>query len=259
MDQIVLNDRIIWHLKGKLMKRLLLVSVMAGSAAYSITAAADDDLDTLQNLAQGEFHSLTKDMGAALSYKSLAPAEALGITGFDLSLAVTGSKLDSVAIWEKASGGDSIPSTVPVPTLRVAKGLPFNIDIGAFYTAVPSSNIKMYGGEVRWAFIEGSTTVPAVSIHGTYGKVSGVDQLDFNTKSVDISISKGFALLTPYAGVGQVWTEATPKGVPLRKESITQTKVFAGLNVNFGLPNLAVELDQTGGVTSYGAKFGLRW
>lgn len=241
------------------MKRLLLASVLATTATYSLSAMADD-LDTLQNLAQGEFHSLTKDMGAALSYKSLAPAETLGITGFDLGLAVTGAKLDSVAAWEKASGGDSIPSTLPIPTLRLAKGLPFNIDVGAFYTAVPSSNIKLYGGEVRWAFVAGSTAVPAIALHATYGKVTGVDQLDFNTKSVDVSISKGFTLLTPYAGIGEVWTDATPNGVPgLRKESITQTKVFGGVNINFGLPNIAVEVDQTGSVTSYGAKFGLRW
>lgn len=238
------------------MKKLLVFG--AGTLAASLAVASD--IDTLQNLGQSEFHSLSKDLGAALSYKSLAPAATLGITGFDLGLAVTGTSLDSLATWKKASGGDSVPSTLPVPTLRIAKGLPLNIDIGAFYLAIPGSNVRLFGGEARWAFIEGGVATPAVSVHGTYSRVTGVDQLDLDTRSLDVSISKGFTIVTPYAGIGQVWTHATPVGVPLLKgESITQTQYFAGVNLNFGLPNVALELDQTGGITSYGAKVGLRW
>ncbi len=241
------------------MKKLLLVGTTL-TGALSGTLVNASELDTLKDLSQSEFHALSEDMGAALSYKSLSPANALGITGFDLSLSVTGTSLDSTAIWEKATGGDSIPSTLPVPMLRVTKGLPFNIDIGAFYTAVPNSHVSLYGAEARWAVIEGGVTTPAVSVHATYSKATGVDQLDLNTKSVDVSISKGFTVITPYGGIGEVWTNTTPIGIPtLKGESITQTKYFAGLNFNFGLPNLALELDQTGGLTSYGAKFGLRW
>lgn len=240
------------------MKKLLFVgATVAGT--LSGTAAVASDIDNLQSLAQGEFHALTEDLGAALSYKSLSPAKALGVTGFDLSLSVTGTSLESLATWDKATGGGDIPSTLPVPMLRLAKGLPFNIDVGAFYLAIPDTNLRLYGAEARWAFIEGGVATPAVSVHGTYSKVTGVDQLDLNIKSLDVSISKGFTVITPYAGIGQVWTNATPVGVPLRGESITQTKYFGGLNFNLGLPNIAVEVDQTGDITSYGAKFGLRW
>lgn len=243
------------------MKQQLLTGAAIASTVFSaLTPARASDIDALQNLAQTEFKALSEDLGAALSYKSLAPAAALGVTGFDLSLSVTGTSLDSLAAWEKATNDDSIPSTLPVPMLRVAKGLPFNIDIGAFYLAIPDTNVRLIGGEARWAFIEGGVATPAVALHATYSKVTGVEQLDLTTKSVDVSISKGFTVLTPYAGIGQVWTDATPVGVPqLRGESITQTKYFGGLNFNLGLPNIALEADQTGGITSYGVKFGLRW
>ncbi|MGC3981882.1 MAG: hypothetical protein QM808_11520 [Steroidobacteraceae bacterium] len=244
------------------MKKLLLTGTLIGTVALfsSASALAETDIDHLQTLVQGEFKGLTEDLGAALSYKSLAPASTLGVTGFDLSLSVTGTSLDSLAAWEKATNDNDIPSTLPVPMLRVTKGLPFNIDVGAFYLQIPDSNIRLYGGEARWAFIEGGVATPAVALHGTYSKVTGVDQLDLDTKSVDISISKGFTIVTPYAGIGQVWTNAKPVGVQqLHSESITQTKYFGGLNLNFGLPNIAAEVDQTGGITSYGLKFGLRW
>jgi hypothetical protein len=239
---------------------IVVAAVLALTATIPAHAA---DIDSLNNLTQGEFHALTEDLGAALSYKSLSPAKALGITGFDLSLAVTGTQLDNVDVLKKASNDSSVPSTLPLATLRLAKGLPFNIDVGAFYLAVPGSNIKLYGGEARWAFVEGGVVMPAISIHGAYSKVTGVDQLGLNSKTIDISISKGFTVITPYGGIGEVWTDATPMGdaatVGLSKESITQTKLFAGLSFNLGLPNIAVETDKTGGITSYGMKFGLRW
>ncbi|MGE0189742.1 MAG: hypothetical protein AB7Q04_10620 [Steroidobacteraceae bacterium] len=244
------------------MKKLLSNGALfaALSAPLLSTPAQASDIDALQTLGQAEFKLLTEDMGAALSYKSLSPAAALGVTGFDLGLSVTGTSLKSVAIWEKSTGGDSIPNTLPVPMLRVAKGLPLNIDVGAFYLQIPSTNIRLYGAEARWAFVEGGVATPAISLHATYSKVTGVDQLNLKTTSMDLSISKGFAVITPYGGIGQVWTNATPVNVPLLKSaSITQTKYFVGLNFNLGLPNLAFEADQTGGITSYGAKFGLRW
>ncbi len=239
-------------------KLLLAGATLTGTMLTSLAAASD--IDALQNLGQGEFRALTEDLGAALSYKSLSPAAALGTTGFDISLSVTGTVLDSLAVWEEATGDDDIPSTLPVPMLRVAKGLPFDIDIGAFYLAIPDTNVRLYGAEARWAFLEGGVATPAVSLHATYSKVTGVEQLDLTTRSVDVSISKGFTVITPYIGVGKVWTDATPVGVPLlRSESISQNKVFGGLNFNLGLPNIALEADQTGGITSYGVKFGLRW
>ena len=232
------------------------------TACMTAAPALAGDIDTVQNLAQSQFKDLSEDLGAALSYKSLAPAEALGVTGFDLSLAVTGTSLNSVEVWRQASGGDSVNSTLPLATLRLAKGLPFNIDIGAFYLAVPNTNIKQYGGEARWAFIEGGPVTPAVAVHATYSKLTGVDQLDLNSSSIDVSISKGFAFITPYIGAGTVHTNVMPQGSAaqvLRSETVNQSKVFGGVNFNMGLPNIALELDRTGDVTSYGAKFGLRW
>jgi hypothetical protein len=86
-----------------------------------------------------------------------------------------------------------------------------------------------------------------------------VDHLKLRTTGVDLSISKGFLMLTPYAGIGQVSVKSTPDAGGLKVEKFTQSKVFAGLNVNFGLANLAFETDKTGDATSYGLKFGLRF
>lgn len=238
------------------MKRRLAAAALIAAAAPAFAA----DINSIQLLSQNEFRLLSEDLGAALSFKPLIPSEALGITGFDLGVAVTGTKLKNDAILKKASSGSDVPSVLPVPTLRLHKGLPLNLDVGVAFSQVPGTNIRYTGGELRWAILPGSTLTPAVAIRGTLTRLTGVDQLDFDTKSLDISISKGFANITPYGGIGQVWIKSTPKGVPgLRGEDFTQTKVFGGVNVNFGLANLAFEADSTGGTATVGAKLGFRF
>jgi hypothetical protein len=233
-------------------------------AAFSVASPcfATDDIDNLQSLVQTEFKSFSKDLGAVLSYKAVSPAEPLGLTGFDIGLEVTGTKLKYSDIWDKASSG-SAPSTVPVPKLHVIKGLPFNIDVGAIYTKVPSTNISLLGGELRYAFLEGGVATPAVAVRGTFTKLSGVDQLDFSTKGLELSVSKGFAILTPYAGIGEVWVDSKPKAeaatAGLKDESFQQTKYFIGTNINFGLLNIDLDYDNTDSVNSYTLKLGWRF
>ncbi len=127
------------------------------------------------------------------------------------------------------------------------------------YSQVPDTNIEFFGGELRWAILEGSTALPAIALRGSYTATSGIDQLKVTTTGVDLSISKGIAMFTPYGGIGQVWTKSTPQGVPvLQEESFTQTKYYVGVNIFLGV-NFAFEVDSTGGITSYGAKVGLRF
>jgi len=229
--------------------------VVASLLAVSLSVAAKDI--NIQPLNQGEFRALSEDLGAALSYKPLTPTAPLGITGFDVGIAVTDTKLQNSAVFAKA-GADI--SNAAVPSLRVHKGLPFGIDVGVMVGAVPSTNIKLYGGELRYAIVSGGVAMPAIGVRGSYTKLTGVDQLDFDTKGLDLSISKGFLMFTPYAGVGRVWVASTPNGNPaLSKESLSLSKVFVGINMNFGLTNLAFEGDRTGEATSYGAKLGFRF
>jgi hypothetical protein len=125
--------------------------------------------------------------------------------------------------------------------------------------------VRLYGGELKWAFIKGGTAMPAIALRGSYTQLAGVDQLDLNTRGLDLSISKGFAMFTPYAGIGKVWTSSTPKDIPASfptppsKESISQNKYFVGVNINILLVNLVVEADKTGDDTSYGLKLGFKF
>ncbi len=236
-----------------------LVAVSLLAVSLPVVAA---DINQIQTLTQDEFHKLSQDLGAALSYKPLTPAEPLHLFGFDLGVAATDTKIQNTAVFQKAGATDI--SDIAVPSLRFNLGLPLNLDVGAMVGGVPGTNVRLYGGEVRWAFVKGSTVMPAIALRGSFTQLAGVDQLDFSTRGVDLSISKGFALFTPYAGFGKVWVKSTPKDLPAAanpptEESLTLNKGFVGLNMNFVLVNLALEADKTGEATSYGLKLGFRF
>src|SRR6266705_7208440 len=166
------------------------------------------DINNIKALSQPNFRLLSEDLGAALSYKPLTPTAPLGITGFDLGIAATSTKLQHSDVFATAGATDL--SSIIVPSLRLNKGLPFGIDVGVMYSSVPSTNIRLVGGELRYAIVPGGVAMPAIGIRGSYTKLTGVDQLDFDTKGLDLSISKGFLMFTPYAGIGRVWVTSTP-------------------------------------------------
>lgn len=238
------------------MKHLLLGLTIA----MATPAVANDDLDSIFALNQSQFRLLAEDLGAALSYKPLTPAEPLGLVlGLDMGVEVTATQIENKAELDIATSGDA-PSTLIVPKLHVHKGLPFGFDIGALYSQVPDTNITLWGAELRYAIVDGSTVMPAIGLRASFTTLEGVDQLDLETRSLDISVSKGFAIFTPYIGIGTVWITATPQNIPtLTEEDFKETKVFGGLNVNLAILNLALEADTTGEALSYGAKVGLRF
>jgi hypothetical protein len=239
------------------MRRILAVSILSFAGLTLPAQASNLNLGALTS--QSQFQLLSEDLGAALSYKPLQPSEPLGLFGFDIGVAATDTKLENSADYAAAFAGSASTSLV-VPTVRAYLGLPLNFDVGAIYGSVPDSNIELWGGELRYALIPGGVATPAVALRGSYTTLTGVDQLKLNTTAVDLSISKGFALFTPYAGIGYVWVQSTPQGVPsLTSYDFSTSKYFVGLNMNFVFMNLALEADKTGSVGSYGIKVGFRF
>lgn len=239
------------------MKKLIPLLCLVAGLTQPVFAG---DLSSLSSLTQSEFRLVSEDLGSAFSYKPVAPTIAQGITGFDIGLEVTSTDISkSAGALTKAGASGSSMDMLLVPKLHVAKGLPLGIDVAAFISNITAINATLVGGELRYALIDGGLATPAVGIRGAFTNLNGPSQLSFNTRSVDISVSKGLALLTPYAGVGQVWVNSTPNVAGLSNESFTQGKLFAGANFNLGLLNLAFEADKTGNTTSWGLKMGLRW
>lgn len=239
------------------MKKLLPMLFLLAGISQTATAA---DFSALSALSQAQFKALSEDFGAALSYKSVQPAEPLGITGFDVSIEATSTDISkSGAALNTATGGALNVTRMIIPKLHVSKGLPFGIDVSASMSKVPSTDISLIGAELRYAILSGGVAMPAIAVRGSMSRMTGVPELDFDTKGLDLSISKGILMFTPYAGFGTVWVNSTPKAGALTSESFNLTKTFLGVNLNLGLMNFALEGDKTGDANSATFKFGFRW
>ena len=232
------------------MKKLVVAALIVLMAA--VPAMAKTTFNIPSDFSQSEFKDLSTELGLAISYVPLAPAEPLGglLPGFDAGVEMTAVKINKDStFWSKFSQGTSLPAYLPFPKIHIQAGFPIvPIDLGVVYSQVPNTDIKLIGGEIKYAILKGGIVMPAVAVRGAYTKLSGIDVIDISTKSLDLSISKGFLMFTPYAGVGQVWITSTPKptvpGVNLQKEDITELKPFVGFKFSF-LPilNIVAEAD----------------
>ena len=79
------------------------------------------------------------------------------------------------------------------------------------------------------------------------------------TAAVDLTISKRFTLLTPYAGAGMVRVKSSAAGSGLAGERFDRSRYFGGLNMNLVALNVAFEAEKMGENLSLSAKVGWRF
>ena len=209
-------------------------------------SAFASDFDIV-NPDQAAFKKVSEDLVHAYSYKALAPAEATGVTGFGIGAFGSYMSVNKNA-WETLTGEDV--SGIGMAGVVAHKGLPFGVDVGAYYGYVPGAKADVFGAEVRYAILEGGALTPALAVRGSYTNLSGVDDVGLNNYGLDVTASKGFAFLTPYAGVGYVWGKVKTKGngvaALLDDEKVKDARFFAGLRISMLLFEITPEYERIG-------------
>jgi hypothetical protein len=208
-------------------------------------------------LAQDEFRALSRDLGAAFSYKGVTPATALGPLGFDVGVEVTDTRMENSSLFAAAGAGGQ--SRLVIPKVHLHKGLFAGLDVGAFVAGAPDISARLYGLDVRYTLVDDRLVMPAIGLRVSGTRASGLGPLDVSTTAVDLMVSKQFTALTPYVGAGTVRTETSAEGTGLARERINQGRVFGGLNVNLLAVNLAFEAEKMGDNVSLSAKLGWRF
>lgn len=236
---------------------LLLLSLFAAPAF-----AGKYDLSIPGSMTNSKFNDVVKQAGTVIAYRGIAPAEPEGLTGFDIGVETSFFKVDAAVLDEVLSG--NTPTYLPVPRVHVRKGLPVGIDLGVSYTMVPDSNIKVIGGEIQYAIMDGSMALPALALRGHYSTLLGVDDLDLRTYGADVVVSKGVLFLTPYIGAGVLRTDGEYAGTNatlktnLKDQSVTTPRVFGGVQIAMALLRLTLDAEYAD-VPVYTAKVSLGW
>lgn len=234
------------------MRRMALIAALA--IAPGMALADDVDLDIQPGATQSDFRDVAKDLVGVFNYKSVSPAESTGITGFSIGVVGSWVPTDHDGAWSRLTG-EKVDG-VPMVGLNVQKGLPLGLEVGASYTMVPGSDANLLGAEVRWAFIEGGVATPAVAVRGTYSRLGGVDDVEYDSYGTDLSISKGFGPVTPYAGVGYLWsTFEADDQFGLDDEEIDGSRVFVGLRLTLML-GITPEYERVDGHDVFNLRFG---
>lgn len=244
-------------MRSRCSRTLSALSLLVSPMIFSPVVWAANNIDNIGNLDQYLFNDLTSDLGAALNYKALTPDEPLGNLGFDIGFDVSSANLDSTAM-QQATTGDN-PDQLLMPKVRFHSDLPLGFGVSAFYGSVPDSNIGLIGGELRYAIYNGGSRTPAIAIRGTFSQLSGVDELDLNTRGLELSVSKGFASFTPYAGVSTMHIESSTNVLGLNGEEISENKYFLGFNLNLGQMKITAETEKTDDEASTRATIGVRF
>ncbi len=238
------------------MRRLFLALTLSLGAVPAFASSPDFAVACgLNPNCQSDFRAITEDITAAAGYKALGPAEATGITGFGLGAYGAYSPTEHKDAWNNLTGTNV--TGVGMAGVALHKGLPFGFDVGATYAAVPGTSARLYGVELRYAVLEGGVAEPAVAIRASYTGSTGIDDFKFNTTSVDASISKGFAMVTPYAGAGYIRGRANPdSSTGLKTETVDRARLFAGMRVSFVIFELTPEYERVGDNNSYNLRLG---
>jgi hypothetical protein len=218
---------------------------------FTAVPAMAGDISFQPGMTQQYFKDFSRDAAAILVYRAVAPAEPLGLLGFDIGVEITATGIDDKKDhWKQAFKDQNPPSFIVAPKVHAQKGLPFGIDVGLVYAAIPDTNMQYIGGEVKYAVVGGGVVLPAVAVRGTYTTLLGVDQLEFKTYGLEATISKGIgvgAKIIPYASIGQHWADSTPKNLPaglnLSGEKFSVTRLAAGAKFQFFFFSMTAEVD----------------
>ncbi len=167
------------------------------------------------------YRALTSELALALAPRPLAPAETLGISGFEFSLVNTLADIhQNQDYWQgqagepvfegvlPSHGGRSVPSNFWVPSMHLRKGLPLSTEIGINGSYLAFSEMFMMGVETKMALHESFVRYfPALSVRAAASRLFGASDIDMFTFEGDGMASLAFGIggmaqLTPYAGYG---------------------------------------------------------
>ncbi len=282
------------------MSRFSAVSVALVFGALSVTAGAawalDNDpqlnlLCTIQDSSNeatpcgstptGDlalFKGLSRDYGLVLAPTLLAPAETMGINGFQFDFQVNVTQIDNTQIyWPLGIEDGQAPPALVTTRLGVRKGLPYSLEVGMNATYLMESELWGLGGMVKWAINESVNDFPIdVAVRGSINRVVGSTQLDLTVVGMDVVVGHDFGLggvlnLSPYFAYSPVWI-ITRSGVidatPGKNDDPESSFVFGeerqlvnryalGFRFILGTFNFTIESVLAGDLVSYNSNIGV--
>jgi len=215
-----------------------LSALFAALAMVGVAHAGEFRLDP--SITTQEILDLTEAVADVIVLPNVGPAEPAGITGFDVLAVAGGPQVDTDESWWINGVDGATKAGVFYGSRIVArKGLPFGFDVGAQVGKVLGE--QFWGADLKWAFLPGGAISPALAVRASYSRMDG-DVLDVEVAEAQAVISKGFAMLTPYAALGyrRVEGSAEVDDGGLVVTSVDKERVTGAVGIRLSLVPLRV-------------------
>lgn len=194
------------------MKKVLFL--VAAICLVSSAAFADpfDKFNQMMNgasdsLAKHYLNNLARDMGSVMTGGNYGVSVGLGVLGLSAS-----AKINAVNVDNEIMRADGT-STLVVPMINAALGLPYDFELLAKYGYFYGTNI--YGAGLRHGIYDSDVIfIPSVTVQGIYTMAnvnSSGNKLDANNIALGAIATFPVPYVTPYIGLGWDRTEVKDK------------------------------------------------
>jgi hypothetical protein len=170
---------------------------------------------------QARFAALSYQLGILMAPNLLTPAETLGVDGFVVQAETSFSSIDinsgdAENYWVLGTEESSPSAVLSSAAIRIRKGLPYSIELGAGLSTIFGSRMSAIQGDFKWSLLEGFQSwyfLPDVSFHAGVSRLLGAPDLDLTTVTAGGMISKSIGVrgnfsLTPFVSYEQLYVVA---------------------------------------------------
>lgn len=204
--------------------------------------------DIASDASPESFHAFHQRFSGDVYHYPRHGAAPLGLIGFDVYAEASVDRGFESSAADDLINGTLTDGAMAVGRIGVRKGLPGGIDLGVSYGQTFGGKVKLASADLQWAILHGGILEPAVSLRFTgTGTVGGTGTYDLRQGGAEILVSKGFTVLTPYAGAGVVTSRGRLNRIhgSTLQETDTRGIAYAGVTLNLLLPKITVEVEKS--------------
>lgn len=206
------------------------------------------------SLTQSEWNTFAKDVGSLLYFRPTGGAKPLGKGVFDvaLELGLTAPLKDYNGSWNNTFSHPTADHwltganhRLELPVLVVRGGVTDSIDAGVVFAQNVEANYGWAGVDAKYPFYHNPDERLYVATRISAVALTGVADFDYYQGAVDLLVSKGLWLFTPYVGIAGIFSTANEETdkVDLNRVNSVTAEAVVGTQFNWKYLSVAAEAD----------------
>jgi hypothetical protein len=221
---------------------------VALAAAIVPASASAQDFNVRPGYTQEQLASLADEVGADLRFRQLGDTTTLGRGIVDIGVQLAETRIDdSQGAWNH--------------TRVVARfGVHDRVDVGAWGGFNPHSDYGIAGVDTKILLVREGRSPVSLSVRPSLTSLVGPSEVWVGTTSVDLTVSRAFGAVSPYAGVAARSSIAFERSadIDLDPADAEGTASYAGVAYRWRSLSLAGEVEK-GETVSVGFRIGTRF